>query len=934
MRCFPAIGFVFILVLSARADDPAVLTGDHFTTVVQPILAEHCLQCHGPDAGQREAELRLDVETSAKEIAIVAGDAENSELYRRITSSDPDLRMPPGDGSRLSDQEVDALRAWIQAGAPYQQHWAFRKIQAVTPPRVEAELTSIDQFIVEQLRQQQLSLSPPATKQQLIRRATFDLTGLPPTWSDVENFLQDDSPQAFARVVDRLLESPAYGERWGRHWLDIARYADTHGGGAVGFTRFPFSYTYRDYVIAAFNADVPYDRFIIEQLAADQLGLSENASQLAALGFLSVGMQFRNRNDLVDDQIDVVARGLLGLTVACARCHDHKFDDITTKDYYSLYATLASSRPPEELPLIGEPSPTEKLESYEKELTRLKVDYADAAREQSEVMRGRLRMQVGLYLREIAKGAPEQDLSTTNIFSYRTDDLRPHVLENWRRYLQQMSPDDAVFGPWVRLAAVESSGFADSFREQLATWQQENGEPVKELQRLTTVAPKWNPRVLKALVDAQPTSLQEVAAAYGTLFASVHTEWLTGLLETSEEGRPDVVPVPDEDARHAAINSAVNRQLRRHLYGPNTPTNMEDPVASRLLNRPINDNVNGRRRAIHNLNLSDPGSPPRAMVLLEQVDAPPQHVFRRGNPIDRGEPVVPRFLSALGGSDTVSYPDGKRRWSLAKSIVDPDNPLTRRVIVNWVWQRHFGRGLVRTPDDFGTRGRPPKHPRLLDYLATKLLEDQWSLKQLHRRIMLSAVYQQASLERHEARVVDPDNELFWRMPRRRLELEAMRDGMLAVSGELKADGGGRPFELLAQPIVPRRSVYAFVNRDFVAPFLSTFDVADPNACTAQRPETTVPQQTLFALNSDFIQDRASALVAAVWPSSSVDEAAEEGRIVSLYRRVFSRDPDQQELATALDYVRLTDGTSEEEITRRWQQLVHVLLAANEFVFVD
>ena len=934
MRCFPAIGFVFILVLSARADDPGLLTGGHFTTVVQPILAEHCLQCHGPDAGQREAELRLDVETSAKEIAIVAGDAENSELYRRITSSDPDLRMPPGDGSRLSDQEVDALRAWIQAGAPYQQHWAFRKIQAVTPPRVEAELTSIDQFIVEQLRQQQLSLSPPATKQQLIRRATFDLTGLPPTWSDVENFLQDDSPQAFARVVDRLLESPAYGERWGRHWLDIARYADTHGGGAVGFTRFPFSYTYRDYVIAAFNADVPYDRFIIEQLAADQLGLSENASQLAALGFLSVGMQFRNRNDLVDDQIDVVARGLLGLTVACARCHDHKFDDITTKDYYSLYATLASSRPPEELPLIGEPSPTEKLESYEKELTRLKVDYADAAREQSEVMRGRLRMQVGLYLREIANGAPEQDLSTTNIFSYRTDDLRPHVLENWRRYLQQMSPDDAVFGPWVRLAAVESSGFADSFREQLATWQQENGEPVKELQRLTTVAPKWNPRVLKALVDAQPTSLQEVAAAYGTLFASVHTEWLTGLLETSEEGRPDVVPVPDEDARHAAINSAVNRQLRRHLYGPKTPTNMEDPVASRLLNRPINDNVNGRRRAIHNLNLSDPGSPPRAMVLLEQVDAPPQHVFRRGNPIDRGEPVVPRFLSALGGSDTVSYPDGKRRWSLAKSIVDPDNPLTRRVIVNWVWQRHFGRGLVRTPDDFGTRGRPPKHPRLLDYLATKLLEDQWSLKQLHRRIMLSAVYQQASLERHEARVVDPDNELFWRMPRRRLELEAMRDGMLAVSGELKADGGGRPFELLAQPIVPRRSVYAFVNRDFVAPFLSTFDVADPNACTAQRPETTVPQQTLFALNSDFIQDRASALVAAVWPSSSVDEAAEEGRIVSLYRRVFSRDPDQQELATALDYVRLTDGTSEEEITRRWQQLVHVLLAANEFVFVD
>ncbi len=301
----------------------------------------------------------------------------------------------------------------------------------------------------------------------------MDLIGIPPSWEEVDSFVRDESPNAFEKVLDRLLDSPRYGERWGRHWLDIARYADTHGGSAIGFVQFPFSYSYRDYVIHALNSDVPYDRFIQEQIAADQLGLPPNDPSLAALGFLTVGMQYRNRHDIVDDQIDVVTRGLQGLTVSCARCHDHKFDAITIDDYYSLYATFASSQSPERLPVIGQPAPSAAFESYQTELEKAQTEYDDMARDQAEIMRGRLRMQVGLYLREIAKGTPEQDTSTT-FLSYRTDDLRPIVLNRWRDYISRIKPTDPVFGIWVQLSQLpedEFSAKAEELRKRL----EENG---------------------------------------------------------------------------------------------------------------------------------------------------------------------------------------------------------------------------------------------------------------------------------------------------------------------------------------------------------------------------------------------------------------------------------------------------------------------------
>lgn len=924
---------LFLLPFSGYAETRPT---PRFSAEIKPILAEHCLACHGPDAAQRKGDLRLDQADAAKASAIVPGSPENSPLIQRVTATDPSDRMPPPDtGRALSADQITSLKDWIEAGAPFEEHWSFSPIRSPKPPASKDPAQSeIDRFVLARLNAKGLSLAPEINRQQLIRRATFDLLGLPPSPEEVEAFVYDPSPDAYPNLIDRLLESPRYGEHWGRHWLDIARYADTHGGAAIGFRRFPFSYTYRDYVIRALNDDLPYDQFITQQIAADQLGLPPGHAGLAAVGFLTVGQQYRNPNDTIDDQIDVVTRGLLGLTVTCARCHDHKFDAIPTTDYYALYATFASSQPPTKLPTIGEPTDTAAFQDYQLKLQQRTMSYEETVREQSSVMRSRLRMQVGLYLRELAKGTPEQDL-TVAFLSYRTDDLRPHVLEAWRQHLAKLTDDDPVFGPWRRLQHQGQNQGADEFAKActdiLQTLREENGDPSKHPapQSLGGAPPRWNPRVLDAIETANPKNLLALADAYGALFGEIHQEWLQALLKSAVEARPGTKPIPDEDPQHAIINSAINRQLRRHLYGQDSPLTMSDEKAARLLNRPVSDNASGRRNAIHELHLNAPGSPPRAMTLEENPEDRPFHVFRRGNALDRGKIVHARFLTALTpNAPPPAFQPGKRRLSLAKALTNPANPLTRRVIANWVWLHHFGEGLVRTPDDFGTRGRPPTHPQLLDHLATLLLAEGWSLKSLHRQIMLSATYRQGAIERVQARNVDPENLLLWRMPRRRLSLEAMRDAMLAVSGELEYVTGGRPFNLLSDPVVPRRSIYAFVNRDIISPLASTFDAANPSSCTAQRPVTTVPQQTLFALNSDFIQDRAATLARLTEPEVGSDD---EARVRQLYARCFGRLPRAEEVTLALEYIRSQDQSS---ITDAWAHLAHALLAANEFVFVD
>ena len=434
----------------------------------------------------------------------------------------------------------------------------------------------------------------------------------------------------------------------------------------------------------------------------------------------------------------------------------------------------------------------------------------------------------------------------------------------------------------------------------------------------------------------KPNSLSDVAAVYGKVFAEQHRLWLQSLLETANEAAPGGTVLPDDHPGHQVINSSSHRQIRHYLYAPNTPFDVPDEEAVKLTNRTINDLISGKKGAIHQLNLSSPGSPPRAMIVQEDATPKETQIFLRGNPLARGQTVQPRFLSVLSGNQTPVYENGKRRLGLARSVIADSNPLTARLLINWAWQNHFGSGLVRTPDDFGTRGQSPTHPELLDYLSDQFRKNGWSMKWLHRQIMLSQAYHQGAIENEHCRQVDPENQLLWRMPRRRLDFESMRDSMLAVCDELDTTMGGRPIDLNASPAVPRRSVYGFTNRDIIANLMSTFDTANPNACTAKRPETTVPQQTLFALNSDFIQDRALRLAAI---TKQQDLSSDEDRIVTMVRRVLCRNPTESEIGQAKKFLReaafntTTDG-SVADSERSWRLLSHALMASNEFTFLD
>ncbi len=450
------------------------------------------------------------------------------------------------------------------------------------------------------------------------------------------------------------------------------------------------------------------------------------------------------------------------------------------------------------------------------------------------------------------------------------------------------------------------------------------------MENLNAKPPPWNPLVLDALREREPSSMMELAETYGDLFAKIEKEWVLEKLKAAEEASPAGTIIPDQDKRHQVINSAILRQLRRHLYAEGTPTQLPIQLGTRLLNRTVKDQLNGKRNAIHQLHLNHPGSPPRSMALLETDPNKRDifHVFKRGNPLSKGERVQPRFMTALNQRAPSNFPSKRQRYHLAQSIVSEENPLTRRVIVNWVWRHHLGHGLVRTPDDFGTRGARPTHPKLLDFLASTFSEDGWSIKKLHKRILLSRTYKQAAVENHTSRVMDPENHWLWRRPRKRLSLESMRDAMLKVSGELNLEMGGRPFDMMSEPITARRSVYGFVNRDVPSTLSTTFDGANPSACTAKRPETTVPQQTLFALNSTFIQDRAKAIMNL----NSIQKApTAEEKIRRLYQQTLSRLPEPMEIELAVNHVEAENPKSG---MARWQQLAHALLASNEFIFVD
>lgn len=886
---------------------------------VRPILAEHCLGCHGPDAPARQADLRLDTEDGAKPRVIVPHRPDESEFIRRLLASDPAERMPPPDtGRELTATEIDTLRRWVEAGAPYEKHWAFSPIKRpVVPSPVGPASTDIDRFLVAAREARGVGTVATISRRELIRRATYDLTGLPPNWEEVAAFEADSSPQAFATVVDRLLASPRYGERWGRHWLDIARYADTHGGSAIGFTKFPFSYTYRDYVVQSFNGDVPWNRFVAEQVAADQMGLAETDPALAALGFLTIGMQFRNRNDLVDDQIDVVSRGLMGLTIACARCHDHKYDPIGTEDYYALYGIFAATERPYVLPLIEDPASVPDGVAFEARMGKARDEleqHIDAEFvKQTELFHRRF----DAYLVRAATTPP--DLWETAQFglSLILEDFRPALMRRTRQLLaQRVRPEDRIFGPWARLMALSEADFASGAEEVLRA----SGAGANSL-------------VWAALRGAHLTNRTNVPAVYGRLLSQLdYARPGAGSLPTNAP--PAVLPA-DILAASAPADRAELLALFADAGSPLSFPRRETPDH---MSRPDKDRYGGLVLALDKMAAHATNRPPaRAMVVTDLPDPPPALIFVRGSPSRPGDRVSRALPRVLTGGVVQPFRQGSGRLELAQGIASPTNPLTARVLMNRVWMHHFGEPLVTSPADFGARSEAPVQAELLDWLAAEFLHGGSRLKPMHRLLVLSAAYRQGNAN-PAARARDPENRGLGWFPRRRLELEAMRDSLLVIAGRLDPTVGGRPIENPAGPANQRRTIYSVIDRQNLPALFRSFDFAAPDQCAERRPQTMVPQQALYALNSPFVLEQAGAL-AGLLASASPDPAE---RVRGLFQRALGRNPTHTEAAAALEFVKAlklpasSDGAPPKPVDAAdaWAQLAQVLLISNEAVFID
>lgn len=650
------LALLLVTIIFLADDIPAQEAERFFETKIRPVLVARCFKCHGSEKVSNG--LRVDsrdalVKGGDSGAAISPGKPDESLLIKAISGADDDLKMPPE--NPLTKTSVDDFRRWIQDGAAWpkhlsqrdpnfeaQQHWAFQPVKRPTIPVVQDAAwceSSLDRFVLARLEAAELMPSKKASRRVLIRRLKFDLLGMPPSFDEVEAFVNDGSPVAYEQLVERYLASPHYGERYGRHWLDVARYADTRGYVFTSERKYPFAYKYRDWVIDRLNDDLPYDDFLLRQLAADILVKQKavDESEHAALGFLTLGRRFLNNiNDIIDDRIDVVTRGTMALTVTCARCHDHKYDPIPAADYYSLYGVFRSSHEPE--------------------------NFAGA---------------------------------------------------------MVLFEDDRPFNPYIFLRGQQGN------------------------------------------------------------------------------------------------------------HGPNVPR---------------------------------------------------------------------QFLQVISKPDRKPFQTGSGRLEMAQQIISAENPLTARVIVNRLWHHHFHEPLVRTPSDFGLRCDPPSHPLLLDWLAAELVDSGWSLKSLHRQIVLSATYQQASDDDPARREIDPTNQLLWRMNRSRLELEPMRDAILTVTGGFDSRLGGESIDIVANPSTRRRTIYSFIDRQNLPALFRTFDFAGPDTHSPARFETTVPQQTLYLRNSPFLLEQSRL---AVDDSAS---GSDEDRVTGLFRQMLGRNPGTVELEQSLQFV--------------------------------
>ena len=923
----------------ANAEEITKEQTEFFESKIRPVLADTCYRCHSADAGKSKGGLTLDSRDAILKggdtgPAVVPGDATKSLLIKAITYVDPDLQMPPSStGGKLSDMQIADLTTWVKMGAPVpanataiktklsgltdkaRGHWSYQPVKNPKVPINKNQQwcrTPVDCFILQKTEAAGMAPSPDADRQTLLRRASYDLIGLPPSPQEIDAFLADKTPDAWAHVVDRLLASPHYGERWGRHWLDTARYSDTAGENVNGMDyRYSHAWSYRNWVINATNADMPYDKFLTCQLAADlmpkeQLGF--NGENLAALGFITVGERFGNPNDLINERIDTVSKAMLAMTVACARCHDHMFDPISQKDYYALHGVFASITEPSTQPLIGALPPADQLADFSKKEADVKKEIASAYYESLGHFNQTFRLKSPQYL-ELVTLSRDPISATEKISPYtkfRTENKLDDEIGR-RIEARARKKEDSVFGPLAILSALKGGEFAAKSPAIIAQIQSGflPGAAKKPINRLVALAFKGaKPGTIKSIKDVWQT--------YDNAFAMVAAKsavWLDEMAVSSSDSVPGVdapmselLQIPFEVKPGGTLSIYDFRQLIDRL--PNNRKRDGQGALARL----------------NELELKHPGAPAHAMIVADKPKAQDSPVFIRGQANTRGEIVPRRFLDVLSptGKGT-PFTQGSGRLELAKCIADKANPRTARVMANRVWMHHFGEGLVSTPDDLGTMAEVPTHPELLDWLANYFTESGWSMKKLHRVIMLSRTYQQSShiLEGSDYTDRDPYNRLLWRANVRRLDFESVRDSLLVMSGQLDRTIGGQPVNVTEEPYSYRRSVYGYVDRGNLPELMAHFDFAKPEMANSKRTTTIVPQQALFLMNSPFSVDVVKRIVnnRSDFPSPQKGESSDYAkdktaygrdlrRITALYRIILQRAPTPEEYKKGLAFVQV------------------------------
>ena len=930
IRHWAIVSIVLVHATQAMADDTVDFARD-----VAPIFVRHCLQCHSSDSKQGDLSLATPVDLIRHDY-VIPNDAASSHLLTVVSAAENGKPEMPKKGRPLSDSEVDVLHQWVEAGAVWpkghvlqpdveseKSWWSFQPPVAAGPPTIDDapaawRVNPIDAFILQKLRSSGLDHSPEADRRTLIRRVTLDMTGLPPAIDDVTAFVNasGDIDAAYAQVVDRLLESPRYGERWAQHWLDVIRWAET-----VGFEtnlERPKAWPYRDWVIESLNADKPYDQFVFEQIAGDTVGAD------AALGFLVAGpanlpgqigrdepAMRQARQDELDEVIRTVSQSLFGLTIGCARCHDHKFDPITQHDYYAMQAIFSGLT-------YGE----RRLRGEQNDEWTARLPDARHRLEELQKVRESLQVEFGLEspLEDVQRERFEPVVaSAVRMLIAATGNNSPASLYEFEVY---STPDDGQPPVNVALASSGAKPSASGFALANQTRHFDNlvDGSIDKRQAFPWVSDKGGPAWIQ--VDfAKPQKIDQVVWHKGS---STPVDYQ---IEVQSEQGGDWIEVATTKRRLPRIDDLrPAEQVRLAEISP-------DDVARIVENS----------AAIHSAQAEVNRFSAGPQVYAARFDEQPEvtWLLQRGDPMQRAdsiEPSVPAVLTEVVKHE--SLPDKRanreadRRLGLAKHLTNSDHPLTARVIVNRVWQHHFGTGLVETPSDFGRMGTEPSHPELLDWLAVDFVNHGWSLKHLHRMIVTSQTYRQSSRPSADAVRIDADSRLLWRFPPRRLEAEAIRDAILFVSGRLNLKMGGPGFDFFNQrgglsdykAIETfneqgwRRMVYAHKIRMQAVDIFGAFDCPDAGQMKPSRTRSITPLQSLSLLNSPFINRQAEFFAERIVEEAGDDPDAQVDRAFQL---AFSREPGESERK---QLVRLATNHGLEQVCR-------VILNTSEVVFL-